>query len=429
VSSNNNNKTIALLLRMVAMAQLLMVASLIFSTSSTTTTAFVVAPNCVVGRLGVMTTTTTSALLSIVTGPSGRAATSFEEDLQLTLQIIRDHEARSTTVSTEQFIQQEQKNAVAATAAIATETVDIAVPYDAAARLAYQRANVPTDYAVFREQYEAEAIAMVTAKKAAAAAAAAALARTAAIPAITAVAVPVTVEAKTTTTVDLSVPYDAAARLAFATATTILSWEDFKLFFETEAIASVVAKRAAARESSTTPAVAVTAVDVSVPYDAAARLAYANQIDKTLPYEEFKAQFQAQAIQDVMAKRAAPTTTHAATATSALTNDISVPYDAAARLAFASQTDNSLPYDEFKVQFEAQAVRDVITKRVGTPTTDAATTTTALTNDVSVPYDAAARLAYASQTNNALPYDEFKVQFETQAIQDVMAKRVVAQSA
>jgi hypothetical protein len=353
------------------MAHLFTATLLLVSTG--TTTAFVVVPkNCVVGvSYGANTvtpSTSSSALWSIVTGPSGRAATSFEEDLRLTLQIIRDHEARSTTVSTEQFLQQEQTNAaVAATAAAtatAAETIDIAVPYDAAARLAYQRANVQTDYAVFREQYEKEAVAMVTAKKAASAAAAAA----AAVPTTTAAAavapaVPVTGEAATTTTVDVSVPYDAAARLAFETATTILSWDDFKLFYETEAIASVVAKRAA-RDSPPSPPAAAAAVhvDISVPYDAAARLAYASQADSSLPYEEFKAQFEAQAIQDVMAKRGAPPTTHAAAAT-ALTSDVSVPYDAAARLAYASQTNNALPFDEFKVQFEAQAIQDVMAKK------------------------------------------------------------------
>ena len=44
------------------------------------------------------------------------------------------------------------------------------------------------------------------------------------------------------------------------------------------------------------------------------------------------------------------------------TIDISIPYDAAARLAFEA-TDKSMDYAEFKLQYEQQAVADVIAKR------------------------------------------------------------------
>lgn len=43
-------------------------------------------------------------------------------------------------------------------------------------------------------------------------------------------------------------------------------------------------------------------IDTSIPYDAAARLAY-DRSDKAMTYEEFKAKFEADAVADVMAKR------------------------------------------------------------------------------------------------------------------------------
>jgi hypothetical protein len=54
---------------------------------------------------------TTSQLSAtvLVTGLEGKAASSFEEDLALTLQIILDHEMRSTTVSNDQSTSQEMQ--------------------------------------------------------------------------------------------------------------------------------------------------------------------------------------------------------------------------------------------------------------------------------------------------------------------------------
>jgi hypothetical protein len=62
----------------------------------------------------------------------------------------------------------------------------------------------------------------------------------------------------------------------------------------------------------------------------------------------------------------------------------------------------------------------VTAKRVTPPIT--ATATAALTNDVSVPYDASARLAKAIQTSSGVPYKQSKVLFEAQAIPDMMAE-------
>jgi nitrate/nitrite transporter NarK len=56
--------------------------------------------------------------------------------------------------------------AVAAPLYTATETtVDVSIPYDAAARLAYNKAGSPGDYIAFKEKYEADAVAAVKAKR------------------------------------------------------------------------------------------------------------------------------------------------------------------------------------------------------------------------------------------------------------------------
>lgn len=93
---------------------------------------------------------------------------SFEEDLMLTRQIILDHQERSVTVSKEQFVQQmEEIVKPAEVAEIAAETVDISVPYDAAARLAYESLEDKSgiSFDIFRAQYLADAVAYVKSKQ------------------------------------------------------------------------------------------------------------------------------------------------------------------------------------------------------------------------------------------------------------------------
>ena len=86
------------------------------------------------------------AFSAVITGPKGKAASSFEEDLALTLQIIRDHDARSTTVSREQFVQQMQ----ASISNEAAEGFDVSVPYDATAQLAYEASDKSMSFDVNR---------------------------------------------------------------------------------------------------------------------------------------------------------------------------------------------------------------------------------------------------------------------------------------
>lgn len=233
------------------------------------------------------TPTQTRLWSTIVTGPTGRAASSFEEDLMLTMQIIRDHEARSTTVTSEQFVQQVEQ----AAKIVVQDPVDIAIPYDAAAKLAFDASDKSMAYADFKVKYEADAVAAVIAKK-----------KPAAV--VAAHAEP--------ETVDISVPYDAAAKLAFEASDKSMQYADFKAKFEADAVASVIAKqKPSAATAVAKPAAAVTheavaaadgVVDISIPYDAAAKLAYETS-DKSMAYADFKAKFEADAVQDVMAKR------------------------------------------------------------------------------------------------------------------------------
>jgi hypothetical protein len=169
------------------------------------------------------------ASATITTGPDGRAAMNFEEDLRLTLQIIMDHERRSTTASKEQFVQQ-----VAAAAALETEdvTVDISVPYDAAARLAYSKEESNLPYEEFKLQYEAKAVGDVRAKK---------------TPSVGTPKEEVTAANEDSpSTFDVSIPYDSAAKLAYERLNSIkhkLSYDQFKVQYENNAVTNVIMKK------------------------------------------------------------------------------------------------------------------------------------------------------------------------------------------
>jgi hypothetical protein len=236
------------------------------------------------------------------------AASSAEEDLMLTLKVIMDHAERSATASKDQYISQmeEQKKVEESK----PEPIDVSIPYDAPARLAYEAAGSKGDYAAFKAQYEADAVADVIAKNAPA--------------------------------VDISVPYDAAARLAYEAAGSPGDFAAFKTKYEEDAVADVIAKNAPAAP----------AVDISVPYDAAAKLAY-EAAGSTGDYAAFKEQYEAAAVADVIAKNA-PAAAPAV--------DISVPYDAAAKLAYEAAGSPG-DYAAFKEKYEADAVAAVIAKQ------------------------------------------------------------------
>ena len=100
------------------------------------------------------------SMSDVITGPEGKAASSAEEDLMLTLRIIMDHEERSSTVTKEQMLSQ-----VSDAQEVEDEEVDVSIPYDAPAKLAYEASDKSVAYPEFKEKYEADAVAGVIAKK------------------------------------------------------------------------------------------------------------------------------------------------------------------------------------------------------------------------------------------------------------------------
>eukprot|EP00522_Entomoneis_paludosa_P014719 CAMPEP_0172447942 /NCGR_PEP_ID=MMETSP1065-20121228/7078_1 /TAXON_ID=265537 /ORGANISM="Amphiprora paludosa, Strain CCMP125" /LENGTH=156 /DNA_ID=CAMNT_0013199315 /DNA_START=124 /DNA_END=594 /DNA_ORIENTATION=- len=86
--------------------------------------------------------------------------------------------------------------------------------------------------------------------------------------------------------------------------------------------------------------------DISVPYDAAARLAY-EESGKKMRFGAFKKQYLAEAVELVKSKQPI---------------DVSIPYDAAAKLAFES-SDKTMGYPEFKEKYEKEAVELVKSKQ------------------------------------------------------------------
>ena len=108
-----------------------------------------------------MFATRLSMASDIVTGPSGKAASSAEEDLLLTLRIIMEHDPRSATVTEEQFRSQMSE----AESIVEVEDIDISIPYDAAAKLAFEASDKSMAYADFKVKYEADAVALVKSKQ------------------------------------------------------------------------------------------------------------------------------------------------------------------------------------------------------------------------------------------------------------------------
>jgi len=249
------------------------------------------------------------AMADIVTGPGGKAATSAEEDLALTLRIIMDHEERSTTVSKEQFISQMVESESAA-----DEEVDVSIPYDAAAKLAYEASDKSVDFEAFEAQYLADAR------------------ETARIKA------------------PLNIPYDAAAGVAYKASDRSTPFAEFKAQYLADTIAMVTAKAEAKKpkkepepEPVAEPTPEPETVDVSIPYNAAARLAY-EASDKSVDFDAFEAQYLADARETARIK--AP---------------LNIPYDAAAGVAYKA-SDRSIPFAEFKAKYLADTIAMVTAK-------------------------------------------------------------------
>jgi hypothetical protein len=149
----------------------------------------------------------TKLSMEIVTGREGKAAISAEEDLALTLAIILKHDERSATGTKDQFISQTQQSQKKPESL--SDPVDLSVPYDAAAKLAYEASDKSMAYDDFKIKYKADAIAEVIAKR----------------------------------PIDLRVPYDAAVQLAYDASDKYMAFSDFKIKFKEDAIAEVIAKQ------------------------------------------------------------------------------------------------------------------------------------------------------------------------------------------
>ena len=114
--------------------------------------------------------------------------------------------------------------------------VDVRVPYHAAAELAYLAAGEPDDnFSAFATRYQTAMVERVKSK----------------------------VRARAAAHDDLSVPYEAAAALAYAETTTQEDYASFRERYHAAMVEWVKTKARARR-----------AVDVSVPYNAAAKLAF-----------------------------------------------------------------------------------------------------------------------------------------------------------
>ena len=171
--------------------------------------------------------------------------------------------------------------------------------------------------------------------------------------------------------VDISIPYDAAARLEFDASNKSFDaakFEAFKEEYYTKTVAMVTAKKAA-RDSAAAPVAAAPApakaaaapkaassVDISVDYDAPAKLAFIEKFGSfdEAAFPEFRKQYLAGAVLAVTLKQ------------QVRNGDISIPYDSAARLAYMTANDNvfdEAKYAKFKEEYEAKAVAEVTAKQ------------------------------------------------------------------
>ena len=267
----------------------------------------------------------TSSSLKAVAG----AAASYEEDLALTLKAIMDHQERSTTTSKEQMIAQMEESAKVK----APADLDVSVPYDAAAELAYQASDKSMTFDDFKVKYYQDTVAYIKAKSGGASATSTASASSSAPAA------------------DVSVPYDANAMLAYEASDKSMKFEDFKVQYYEDTVAYIKGKN----------------VDLSIPYDAAAKLAYEAASDKSMKYEDFKAQFEADAVADVIAKNgggksSSSSSSKSAAPASSSSDDVSVPYDAAAMLAYEA-SDKKMSFEDFKAKYYQDTVAYIKSKQ------------------------------------------------------------------
>eukprot|EP00980_Cylindrotheca_fusiformis_P000851 scaffold221_cov120-Cylindrotheca_fusiformis.AAC.12 len=103
-----------------------------------------------------------------------------------------------------------------------TEVVDVSIPYDAAARLAYESSDKSMAFERFKKKYLEEAVALVKSKQ----------------PGYDPINEPPPPEP-----IDISIPYDAAALLAYKTSGSRLSFVDYKRIYVEDTVNMVKAKQ------------------------------------------------------------------------------------------------------------------------------------------------------------------------------------------
>ena len=108
--------------------------------------------------------------------------------------------------------------------------------------------------------------------------------------------------------------------------------------------------------------------------------------------------------------------------------DVAIPYDAAARLAFDEYTASGkeMDFESFKAMYEQMTVADITAKKLERellPPTDKV--------DLSIPYDAAAKLAYNDYLagkgevwGNEADYQQFKSKYEEMCVAQVTYKKL-----
>eukprot|EP00548_Thalassiothrix_antarctica_P003236 CAMPEP_0194130520 /NCGR_PEP_ID=MMETSP0152-20130528/1552_1 /TAXON_ID=1049557 /ORGANISM="Thalassiothrix antarctica, Strain L6-D1" /LENGTH=183 /DNA_ID=CAMNT_0038825071 /DNA_START=20 /DNA_END=571 /DNA_ORIENTATION=+ len=99
---------------------------------------------------------------------------------------------------------------------------------------------------------------------------------------------------------------------------------------------------------------------------------------------------------------------------------LSIPYDAAARNAFAASGGEEDDFEEFKAKYEQDAIAIVIAKqakRLGKPNPLLA-----------IDYDAAAKLAFDNDEESGDDFEAFKAKYEKETIEMITAKQKARQS-
>jgi len=143
-------------------------AALLIIVQAAIVTAFVIPPTLTAQSTtysGVSSSSSSLLLLSSSSSPLQAipgVAKDAEEDLLLTIKVILAHAERTDKNSTTSTFSNTDQSA---TTKITDTVLDVSIPYDAAARNAFEAAGSKGDYEAFKTQFEADAVADVMAKR------------------------------------------------------------------------------------------------------------------------------------------------------------------------------------------------------------------------------------------------------------------------